>query len=134
MTDQQELKGVFRTPFGECVPESGEVYHPATSATGDPIPHEQVKEWWDRINEIRREINAAGLCFEAVIYNPPIAPFCGGQREPATLYGKPLAVTATQQMIDKLAEVARDPATIVRHEVRVMSRTRTVVEVEVVTP
>lgn len=92
------------------------------------VPAEVVDGWKERIIALQGEVMAHGLSLEAVISNSGLGP------DPAILYGKPLAVTDTQKMIERLARAARDPSKVVRVDVRVYSGTRTVVEVEVVTP
>ena len=153
MTDQQKFSE-FGTAFGKCVAQSGEVFHPATGFTEDleqhinlmrererafcrrvgaiedivTVPAEVVDGWKERIIALQGEVMAHGLSLEAVISNSGPCP------DPAILYGNPLAVTDTQKMIERLARAARDPSKVVRVDIRVHSGTRTVVEVEVVTP
>lgn len=138
MTDQQEFRGLgepMSPPGGPTMAEVRKHYEEqrqffAATSHPLPVPIEQLVEWRERINEIRREVNAHGLHFEAVISHRDPA----SQTDPAILYGKPLAWSDNQKMIEALARAARDPAKIVRVEARVMSSTRTVVEVEVITP
>lgn len=98
-----DLKGLrgwpepVSTPGGPTMGDLREEFLRARFASGfthDPTPPTataaQIRDWWERINQIRREVNAAGLALEASIHHPGPEPW-KKQGHVAELYGRPLA-------------------------------------------
>lgn len=104
-----ELRSLPHIPSWAEATLAGEVNHQEfrrhhtayTHVVTVPIP--VVEEWKRRIAQLEREINAHGLCFEAVISNPG-DPWMATPGEPATLYGKPLFFPDESELIGPLME------------------------------